>query len=150
MSRFEPSPYHCRKRPIKPCREHVAQPYSHHTTRSLEGMGPANALHATHPHYFLPPQTGVRTPDPSRRISFRVVLHRPEQLPNDLEHHLELPRDHFCMHLGRSAPERTQARAAGESAMVFAPSEASPHHALCSHRTRICPVLGMASVEGCQ
>jgi hypothetical protein len=97
----------------------------------------ANVHHVTGPNCFLSSQASIRTPDPSYRISFRIVLHRPQQLPNDLEHRLELPCDYLCMHLGRSAPERTHARAAGESALVFAPFATSPHHAFGSHRTRI-------------
>ena len=79
-------------------------------------------------------RTGVCTPNPSHRLLFCGVLHL-KQLPNDLEHRPELPHDYLCMHLGRSASERTQAQATGKSALVFTPIATSADHALCSHRT---------------
>ena len=51
------------------------------------------------------------------------------------------------MHLGRSAPKRTQART-DESALVSIRLATSADHALRSHWTRIRSLLGVASVEG--
>ena len=106
--------------------------------------------HVTAPHRFLRSQTRIRTPDPSHRGSFRVVLHRPEQLPNHLEYRMELPCDDICMHLGCRAPKRTQARAKCKSTLVFAPFATSADHAVCSDWTRIRSLLGVESVEGCE
>ena len=56
-----------------------------------------------------------------------MVLRRPEQLPNDLEHHLD------------SGPGKL---------LVFARFATSAHHVVCSHQTRIRSLLGVALVEG--
>ena len=52
--------------------------------------------------------TRVRTQAPDRYSM--TVLYGPEQLPNGLEHRLELPCDYLklCMHLGRNAPRLGQ------------------------------------------